>query len=109
MMTVGDYSRPGGASCGDSEVRRPGQLQNSLIRSIHTRHLPAARCGNRPVHAAFQRVDLRTLAHAAENDSTADAHVARQACNFLVDLDRKLARRRQHERQHLLRCRFAVL
>ena len=61
------------------------------------------------VHAAFQRVDLRTLAHAAENDSTADAHVARQACNFLVDLDRKLARRRQHERQHLLRCRFAVL
>ena len=57
-----------------------------------------ARRGNENIHTAFDRLDLRHLRYAAEDDRRTARHVARVLAHVFVNLQRKLARRREDER-----------
>ena len=50
------------------------------------------------MHTAFDRLDLRHLRYAAEDDRRTARHVARVLAHVFVNLQRKLARRREDER-----------
>ena len=78
----------------EHEVLEAGQLGVRLAEVIEQ----ATRCGNDHVHAAPERVLLRTHADATEHGGAGDRCVDGEVLQVLVDLRREFARRREHER-----------
>lgn len=69
------------------------------LYDLLTHQIPqTARRGNENIHTAFDRLDLRHLRYAAEDDRRTARHVARVLAHVFVNLQRKLARRREDER-----------
>ena len=77
-----------------TSTSRPVKLDRIVPHVIHQ----PARRGDDDVHARPQRPLLRVHRHAAVDRDARNRRVVRQPLHLVFDLDRELARRRQHQR-----------
>ena len=77
----------------ENEVGDAAELDMALLQKIEQ----PARRRHHDVDAARQRGDLGTLRDATEDDRLAEAETGAVGAEIVVDLNRELARRRQHQ------------
>ena len=87
----------------EDEKFEPGEIRVALPHQIDQ---PARRRDDQ-FDPGAQRLDLRTLAHAAEDRRHAQRQMFRVGAHVFLDLHHQLARRRDHQRAHPAPLPFA--